>query len=97
MSEEPAGGDGAERVIGRWTRGRNLAYRQCADRAITRGMADYRLVLDGLAVFVVDIAPTSGRRSMRRFPTEAAALAWIAERELDGTAPPSGVRSRDRG
>jgi hypothetical protein len=45
-------------------------------------MADYRLVLDGLAVFVVDIAPTSGRRSMRRFPTETAALAWIAEQEF---------------
>ena len=25
-------------------------------------MVDYRLVLDGLAVFVVDIASTSGRR-----------------------------------
>jgi hypothetical protein len=45
-------------------------------------MADYRLVLDGLAVFVVDIAPTSGRRSMRRFPTEAAALTWITEQEF---------------
>ena len=45
-------------------------------------MADYRLVLDGLAAFVVDIASTSGRRSMRRFPTEAAALMWIAEQEF---------------
>jgi hypothetical protein len=45
-------------------------------------MADYRLVLDGLAVFVVDIASTSGRQSMRRFPTEAAALTWIAEQEF---------------
>ena len=44
-------------------------------------MADYRLVLDGLTAFVVDIASTSGRRSMRRFPTEAAALTWIAEQE----------------
>ena len=49
-------------------------------------MADYRLVLDGLAVFVVDIAPTSGRRSMRRFPTEAAALTWIAEQEFRDVA-----------
>jgi len=47
-----------------------------------RGMADYRLVLAGLAVFVVDIAPTSGRRSMRRFSTEAAALTWISEQEF---------------
>ena len=45
-------------------------------------MADYRLVPDGWAVFVVDIAPTSGRRSMRRFPTEAAASTWIAEQEF---------------
>jgi hypothetical protein len=42
-------------------------------------MVDYRLVLDGLAAFVVDITSTSGSRSMRRFPTEAAALMWIAE------------------
>jgi hypothetical protein len=49
-------------------------------------MADYRLVLDGLAVFVVDIAATSGRRSMRRFPTEAAALKWIAEQEFRDVA-----------
>jgi hypothetical protein len=49
-------------------------------------MADYRLVLDGLAVFVVDITSTSGSRSMRRFPTEAAALAWIAQQEFRDTA-----------
>ena len=49
-------------------------------------MADYRLVLDGLAVFVVDTAPTGGRRSMRRFPTEAAALTWIAEQEFRDVA-----------
>ena len=49
-------------------------------------MADYRLVLDGLAVFVVDIASTSGRRSMRRFPTEAAALTWISEQEFRDVA-----------
>jgi hypothetical protein len=45
-------------------------------------MGDYRLVLDGLAAFVVDITSTSGNRSMRRFPTEAAALMWIAEQEF---------------
>jgi hypothetical protein len=42
-------------------------------------MADYRLVLDGLATFVADITATSGSRSIRRFPSEAAALMWIAE------------------
>jgi hypothetical protein len=45
-------------------------------------MADYRLVLDGLAAFVVDTASTSGRQSVRRFLTEAAALTWIAEQEF---------------
>jgi hypothetical protein len=49
-------------------------------------MADYKLVLDGLAAFVVDLASTSGDRSMRRFPTEAAALAWIAEQEAHDAA-----------
>ena len=49
-------------------------------------MADYRLVLDGLAVFVVDIASTSGRLSVRRFPTEAAALTWISEQEFRDVA-----------
>jgi hypothetical protein len=49
-------------------------------------MADYRLVLDGLAAFVVDIASISGRQSMRRFPTEAAALTWIAEQEFRDAA-----------
>ena len=38
--------------------------------------------VDEAEVFVVDIASTSGRRSMRRFPTEAAALTWIAEQEF---------------
>ena len=52
-------------------------------------MADYKLVLDGLAVFVVDIASTSGRRSVRRFPTEAAALTWISEQEFRDVAAES--------
>ena len=47
---------------------------------------DYRLVLDGLAAFVVDITSTSGSRSMRRFPTEAAALMWIAEQGFHDAA-----------
>jgi hypothetical protein len=49
-------------------------------------MADYRLVLDGLAALVVDITSTSGSRSMRRFPTEAEALTWIAEQEFRDAA-----------
>ena len=49
-------------------------------------MEGYRLVLDGLAAFVVDIGSTSGSRSMRRFPTEAAALMWIAEQEFRDAA-----------
>ena len=49
-------------------------------------MADYRLVLDGLTAFVVDIASTSGRRSLRRFLTEAAALTWISEQEFRDVA-----------
>ena len=49
-------------------------------------MVGYRLVLDGLAAFVVDVTSTSGSRSMRRFPTEAAALMWIAEQEFRDTA-----------
>ena len=49
-------------------------------------MGDYRLVLDGLAAFVVDITSTSGNRSMRRFPTEAAALMWIAEQGFHDAA-----------
>jgi hypothetical protein len=49
-------------------------------------MAEYRLVLDGLAAFVVDITSSSGRRFVRRFPTEAAALTWIAEQEFRDAA-----------
>ncbi len=45
-------------------------------------MADYKLVLDGLATFVVDITSTGGHQSMRRFSTEAEALMWIAEQEF---------------
>jgi hypothetical protein len=66
-------------------------------------MADYKLVLDGLTAFVVDIAPTSGRRSMRRFPTEAAALTWIAAETAQGAngnpsslSPPDPAREADQ-
>ena len=57
-------------------------------------MVGYRLVLDGLAAFVVDITSTSGSRSMRRFPTEAAALRWMAEQEFRDAATES-VTSAD--
>ena len=59
-------------------------------------MADYKLVLDGLAAFVVDITSTSGRRSMRRFPTEAAALTWIAEQEFRDAATEAVTRGRQQ-
>ena len=59
-------------------------------------MADYRLVLDGLTAFVVDITSTSGRRSMRRFPTEAAALMWIAEQEFCDAATESATLGRQQ-
>jgi hypothetical protein len=49
-------------------------------------MEGYRLVLDGLAAFVVDVGSTSGHRCLRRFPTEAAALTWIAEQEFRDAA-----------
>ena len=42
--------------------------------------------VDEAEVFVMDIASTSGRRSVRRFPTEAAALTWIAEQEFGDVA-----------
>jgi hypothetical protein len=43
-------------------------------------MAEYELVLDGLSTFRVEITPATGFRSVLGFPTEAAALMWIAER-----------------
>ena len=42
-------------------------------------MAEYKVILDGLAAFVVEVTGESGSRSMYRFSTEAAALTWIAE------------------
>jgi hypothetical protein len=52
-------------------------------------MADYRLVKDGLAVFVVDIGSTSGHRCLRRFPTVEAAVKWMAEQEFCDAATES--------
>jgi hypothetical protein len=42
-------------------------------------MGEYKVILDGIAAFVVEITCANGSRSVRRFPTEAAALMWIAE------------------
>jgi hypothetical protein len=55
-------------------------------------MADYKLVLDGLATFVVDITSIGGHQSMRRFSTEAEALMWIAEQEFRAATGESIVR-----
>jgi hypothetical protein len=42
-------------------------------------MAEYKVILDGLSHFGVEIATPDGFRCVRGFPTEAAALVWIAE------------------
>jgi hypothetical protein len=52
-------------------------------------MAEYRVVLDGLHQFGVEVASIGVFRSIRGFATEAAALAWVAaqqilERETEG-------------
>ena len=60
-------------------------------------MVGYQLVLDGLAAFVVDVTSTSGSRSMRRFPTEAAALMWIAEQEFRDAAAEAVQESEGEG
>jgi hypothetical protein len=45
-------------------------------------MADYKLILDGLSSFGVEVTAADGFRSVRGFPTEAAALLWIAEQTV---------------
>ena len=42
-------------------------------------MAEYKLIVDGLSSFGVEVTAPDGFRSVRGFPTEAAALVWIAE------------------
>jgi hypothetical protein len=42
-------------------------------------VAEYNLILDGLSSFGVEVITADGFRSVRGFPTEAAALMWIAE------------------
>jgi hypothetical protein len=52
-------------------------------------MAEYKIILDGLAAFVVETTGESGSRRLHRFPTEAAAVRWIAaEENCDAVAVP---------
>jgi hypothetical protein len=46
------------------------------------GMTEYKLILEGLSTFRVEVMPLSGVLSMLRFPTEVAALMWIAEQSI---------------
>jgi hypothetical protein len=55
-------------------------------------MADYKVILDGLAAFVVEVTCTNGSRFLRKFPTEAAALMWIAEQEQANATAAETVR-----
>jgi hypothetical protein len=41
----------------------------------------YKVILDGLRGFGVEVTAPDGFRSVRGFPTEAAPLPWIAEQE----------------
>jgi hypothetical protein len=45
-------------------------------------MTEYKLILEGLSTFKVEVVPLSGVLSMLRFPTEVAALMWIAEQSI---------------
>jgi hypothetical protein len=45
-------------------------------------MAEYKVILDGLSSFGVEVITPDGFQSVRGFPTEAAALLWIAERTV---------------
>jgi hypothetical protein len=50
-------------------------------------MADYKVILDGLRGFGVEVTALDGFRSVRGFPTEVDALLWIAEQAtLDANA-----------
>jgi len=55
-------------------------------------MAEYKVILDGLAAFVVEVTGESGSRFVYRFPTEAAALIWIAEQASRDAAAADGPR-----
>jgi hypothetical protein len=43
---------------------------------------EYKVVLDGVPAFAVEITCGDGSRSVRGFRTEAAALIWVAEQEF---------------
>ena len=67
----------------RWPR---ISYRRLdaflpAPRHI-RSMIGYKVVLDGVPAFAVEITCTDGAHSLRGFRTEAAALMWIADQEF---------------
>jgi NAD(P)H-hydrate repair Nnr-like enzyme with NAD(P)H-hydrate epimerase domain len=42
-------------------------------------MADYKIVIDGMLGFGVEVTAPGSFRSVRGFPTEAAARRWIAD------------------
>jgi hypothetical protein len=44
-------------------------------------MAEYKIVLDGLHAFGVEVTSPGMFHSVRGFPTEAEAQAWIVEQE----------------
>ena len=56
-------------------------------------MAEYKLVFDGFAIFVVDVTGIPGRQPVRRFETEVAALMWIAEGGLHDGAEEYGSQA----
>ena len=45
-------------------------------------MTRYKVVPDGVPAFAVEITCSDGAHSLRGFPTEAAALVWIADQEF---------------
>jgi hypothetical protein len=47
-----------------------------------RSMIGYKVVLDGVPAFAVEITCSDGAHSLRGFRTEAAALMWIADQEF---------------
>jgi hypothetical protein len=55
-------------------------------------MAEYQVILDGLSSFGVEVTAPDGFQSVRGFPTEAAALLWIAEQTAREAN--AGLRSR---
>jgi hypothetical protein len=63
-------------------------------------MAEYKVVLDGVPAFAVEITCSDGAHSLRGFRTEAAALMWIADQEFcaaNAAAKTTGACIRLRG